>query len=85
MTDELVGAQVLMTRPTGLTLRESTRLDLPASPAPSTVLDIVFGTLWYRVLATRRPVDSELADELLAVLAPDPGRGPPSGGRVGRV
>ncbi|WP_406423046.1 TetR/AcrR family transcriptional regulator C-terminal ligand-binding domain-containing protein [Streptomyces sp. NBC_00873] len=59
--------------------------DLPARPAPSTVLDIVFGMLWYRVLATRRPVDSELADELLAILAPDLGPGPPSDGRVGRV
>jgi hypothetical protein len=59
--------------------------DPPASPAPSTVLDIVFGTLRYRVLATRRPVDSELADEPLAVLAPDPGPGRLSGGRVGRV
>ncbi|MGW3658042.1 hypothetical protein ACWD6R_21150 [Streptomyces sp. NPDC005151] len=35
--------------------------------------------------AARRPVDSELADELLAFLAPDPGPGPSSDGWVGQV
>ncbi|MGW4639455.1 TetR/AcrR family transcriptional regulator [Sphaerisporangium sp. NPDC004334] len=36
----------------------------------STIMDIVFGTLWYRVLATREPLDHALVEELLAVLAP---------------
>ncbi|MFG2628068.1 TetR/AcrR family transcriptional regulator [Streptomyces sp. NPDC048473] len=60
--------------------RAAHRGDLPARPAPSTVLDIVFGTLWYRVLATHHALDGDLADELLAVLAPDPAA---SGGREG--
>jgi hypothetical protein len=31
----------------------------------------VFGTIWYRILATRRPLDAGLVDDLIAVLAPD--------------
>jgi hypothetical protein len=34
-----------------------------------TVTDVVFGVLWYRVLATREPLDDRLADELVALLA----------------
>jgi hypothetical protein len=34
------------------------------------VADIVFGTIWYRVLATREPLDSQLADDLITTLAP---------------
>ncbi|MFB6779074.1 hypothetical protein ACFCX0_17005 [Streptomyces sp. NPDC056352] len=34
MTDELVGAHVLRTRPTGLTLRERTRADTAEQVAP---------------------------------------------------
>ncbi|MFF1837759.1 TetR/AcrR family transcriptional regulator [Streptomyces sp. NPDC058231] len=64
--------------------RAAHRGDLPAQPEPSTVLDLVFGTLWYRVL-TARPVEGGLADELLAVLAPDLGRGSPPAGRGGRT
>jgi AcrR family transcriptional regulator len=45
-----------------------TRGDLPASPPPETVIDIVFGTLWYRILATRRDVDQRLIEELIALL-----------------
>lgn len=55
--------------------RARTRGDLPPSPAASTVLDIVFGTLWYRILATRRPVGDDLVEELTATLtqaAPPP-------------
>jgi len=44
-------------------------------PDAATVADIVFGTIWYRILATRRPLDAGLADDLIAVLAPDDGRG----------
>jgi AcrR family transcriptional regulator len=44
------------------------RGDLPASPLPETAIDIVFGTLWYRILATRRDVDQQLTEELIALL-----------------
>lgn len=50
--------------------RAKSRGDLPAQPGPSTVLDVVFGVLWYRILATGQPVDSALADELGALLIP---------------
>jgi hypothetical protein len=30
----------------------------------------VFGTIWYRILATHQPLDTDLADDLVAVLAP---------------
>jgi len=29
----------------------------------------VFGVLWYRVLATREPLDDRLSDELVTLLA----------------
>jgi AcrR family transcriptional regulator len=48
--------------------RARARGDLPANPSPDTVADIVFGTLWYRLLTTDRPLDEQLADELVAVL-----------------
>ena len=41
-----------------------------ASSAPETVADIVFGTIWYRILATMRPFDAALEDDLLDLLAP---------------
>ncbi|WP_086848841.1 TetR/AcrR family transcriptional regulator [Amycolatopsis kentuckyensis] len=49
--------------------RAQERGELPAGIKPSTVIDVVFGTLWYRLLATREPVDRGLADELVALLA----------------
>ncbi|MGW7047995.1 TetR/AcrR family transcriptional regulator [Streptomyces avermitilis] len=49
--------------------RARTRGDLPPRPAASTVLDIVFGTLWYRLLATRQPMGDDLVEELTATLA----------------
>jgi AcrR family transcriptional regulator len=49
--------------------RAADRGDLPARPAPETVLDLVFGALWYRILGTGQPVDDALAADLLAVLA----------------
>jgi AcrR family transcriptional regulator len=48
--------------------RANARGDLPAIPSPDTVADLVFGTLWYRLLATDQPLDEHLADELVAVL-----------------
>ena len=52
-----------------ITDRARERGDLPAHPDPATVADIVFGTIWYRVLAIRRPLDEALADDLIGVLA----------------
>ncbi|MGW0830051.1 TetR/AcrR family transcriptional regulator [Streptomyces prunicolor] len=48
--------------------RARTRGDLPPRPAASTVLDIVFGTLWYRLLTTRRPMGDDLVEDLTATL-----------------
>lgn len=50
--------------------RAAMRGDLPRRPAPNVVLDLVFGTLWYRVLATQEPFDDGLVEDLLALLAP---------------
>jgi hypothetical protein len=36
---------------------------------PGTAADIVFGVIWYRLLATRQPVDDRLVDELVTTLA----------------
>ncbi|AWS45419.1 TetR/AcrR family transcriptional regulator [Streptosporangium sp. 'caverna'] len=55
--------------------RARARGDLPPGLSPVIVTDIVFGTLWYRLLATRRPADQQLVDDLMAVLSrpgPDP-------------
>jgi hypothetical protein len=46
------------------------RGDLPDRPDPATVADIVFGVIWYRTLATLRPFDAGLVDDLIGVLAP---------------
>ena len=53
-----------------ITDRARERGDLPARPAPGTVADIVFGTIWYRTLATRQPLDADLVDDLVGLLAP---------------
>lgn len=45
------------------------RGDLPPVPSPGTVADIVFGVIWYRLLATRQPADDQLIDELVTTLA----------------
>jgi AcrR family transcriptional regulator len=50
--------------------RARERGDLPAHPAAGTVADIVFGTIWYRTLATRQPLDADLVDDLVDLLAP---------------
>ena len=52
--------------------RARDRGDLPATPGPGIVADIVFGTIWYRTLATRQSLDAALVDELLELLAPAP-------------
>ena len=53
-----------------ITERARERGDLPAHPDPATVADIVFGTIWYRILATTRPLDEAWAEDLIGVLAP---------------
>jgi hypothetical protein len=55
-----------------ITSRARERGDLPDRPAPGIVADIVFGTIWYRVLATRQPLDGQLVDDLVGILAPGP-------------
>jgi AcrR family transcriptional regulator len=52
-----------------ITGRAQARGDLPPGLSPCTVADIVFGVIWYRVLATREPPDSGLAEELVTALA----------------
>jgi len=53
-----------------ITNRARERGDLPPRPDPGVVADIVFGTIWYRTLATRQPLDASLADALVDLLAP---------------
>ncbi len=48
--------------------RARQRGDLPASPPPDLVADIVFGVIWYRVLAAYRPLADGLPDGLIATL-----------------
>jgi Tetracyclin repressor-like, C-terminal domain len=54
---------------TVITDRARERGDLPPRPDPATVADIVFGTIWYRVTATRQPLDHHLVEDLVATLA----------------
>jgi len=60
-----------------ITDRARQRGDLPDQPAPGTVADIVFGIIWYRVLATHQPLDVHLVDDLVGILAPPPPAGKP--------
>ena len=51
-----------------LTDRARQRGDLPPTPSPEVVADVVFGTIWHRVLATREPFDERLVSDLIAIL-----------------
>ncbi len=44
------------------------RGELPAGLSTGTAADIVFGVIWYRMLATQQPADDALVDELIHVL-----------------
>jgi len=48
--------------------RAADRDELPGHLRVETMLDIVFGVIWYRMLATREPLDDTLIGELTAVL-----------------
>uniref|UniRef100_A0AAU2VZ92 TetR/AcrR family transcriptional regulator n=1 Tax=Streptomyces sp. NBC_00008 TaxID=2903610 RepID=A0AAU2VZ92_9ACTN len=48
--------------------RARARGDLPPRPAASTVPDLVFGILWYRLLTTRQPMGDDLVEDLTATL-----------------
>jgi AcrR family transcriptional regulator len=48
--------------------RARARGDLPPGISAGTVADIVFGVIWYRVLATREPPRPDLTDELVTAL-----------------
>jgi AcrR family transcriptional regulator len=48
--------------------RAAARGDLPAAASADTVIDAVFGIVWYRLL-TDRPPDEQLADELVTLLS----------------
>ena len=64
--------------------RAEARGELPPQLPPGTVADIVFGVIWYRLLATGHPLDDRLAAELTAALtAPQPGPVPPADQRTG--
>lgn len=52
--------------------RAQARGDLPGKLAPDTVADVVFGVIWYRLLAGRGPFGDQLAGEIARTLsAPD--------------
>jgi AcrR family transcriptional regulator len=49
--------------------RAAARGELPAGVAQGTIADVVFGVIWYRLLATGQPLDDQLADQLTYLLA----------------
>lgn len=49
--------------------RAAERGELPPGVPVETLIDVVLGTLWYRVLAIPEPLDDTLADELVSLIA----------------
>lgn len=49
--------------------RARDRGDLPATPPPDLVADVIFGVIWYRVLSRRQPLDERIPAQLTALLA----------------
>jgi AcrR family transcriptional regulator len=56
--------------------RARARGDLPPGLSVGTITDLVFGVVWYRLLATRQPFDAELVAELVHTLATPSGKVP---------
>jgi AcrR family transcriptional regulator len=53
--------------------RAQVRSDLPRTLTRDTVADVVFGVIWYRLLASREPFSDRLASEIASALsAPAP-------------
>jgi AcrR family transcriptional regulator len=48
--------------------RAHARGDLPPNLARGTITDVVFGVIWYRLLATKVPLDDRLASEIADAL-----------------
>jgi AcrR family transcriptional regulator len=62
--------------------RAQARGDLPLQLARDTVADVVFGVIWYRLLASREPLGDRLADEIAStVSAPGPHHAGPASHR----
>jgi AcrR family transcriptional regulator len=49
--------------------RAAARGELPPGVPIDTISDVIFGTLWYRVMALPAPLDGTLADELVRLIA----------------
>jgi AcrR family transcriptional regulator len=56
--------------------RAQVRGDLPLRLARDTVADVVFGVIWYRLLASREPLGDEMAGEIASTLAVPDGNVP---------
>jgi len=54
--------------------RARTRGDLSHGLSAGTITDLVFGIVWYRLLATRQPFGAELVAELVHILATPTGK-----------
>lgn len=52
--------------------RAERRGDLPATLTAGFAADVLFGVLWYRLLAVPQPLDADLADRLAALLTATP-------------
>jgi AcrR family transcriptional regulator len=52
--------------------RGAARGELPAGVPVETLVDVVLGTLWYRVMAIPAPLDDTLADELVTLICGRP-------------
>src|SRR5262249_8733722 len=62
--------------------RARSRGELPPGLSPGSITDIVFGTIWYRLLATRQQLEDQFAEELISALAgPTPAPTHPAGAR----
>ncbi|HWE91607.1 MAG TPA: TetR/AcrR family transcriptional regulator [Pseudonocardiaceae bacterium] len=52
--------------------RADAKGELPEGVPASTIMDVVFGVIWYRLLVPLGPLDEGLPDELVALLAGSP-------------